>query len=96
MKSLKTIATAASFASVIGLATFGLAPSVANAAPALPGIPWQQDDGHGHGHGHGDWGGDDDWGPGPWWGPPGPAYWGPSACINASGPWGYVSGSACI
>jgi hypothetical protein len=54
------------------------------------------DPGHGHGHGHGDWGDYD--GPGDWRGPYyGPAYYGPpQACVSATGPYGYVSGSLCI
>ena len=46
--------------------------------------------------GHGDWGDYD--GPGEWRGPYyGPAYYGPpQACVSATGPYGYVSGSLCI
>lgn len=102
MFSLKTFASAAMIASALGFASFGLAGGVANAAPALPGIPWQQD--HGHGHGHGGWGGDDNWGPGPGWGPgagywgaPAAGYWGgPYACISATGPFGYVTATGCL
>jgi hypothetical protein len=39
MKNLKTTASTATIAGAFGLATFGLAPLVANAAPALQGIP---------------------------------------------------------
>jgi hypothetical protein len=97
---LKRVISEAIVVGAVGLTAVGLgAGSVANAAPigpAMPGIPLPQG-GHGHGHGHG-WDGDGDghWN-GPWYGP---GYWGGrgfiSACINASGPYGYVSGSICI
>jgi hypothetical protein len=96
--NLKKILSEATVAGALGLAALGLGVGLANAAPPSPatsGTPWQQHGpGHGHGHGHdGDWG---DWEDGgPWYGPP---YWGPgiSACVNATGPYGYVSGSLCI
>jgi len=94
--NLKKILSEATVAGALGLAALGLGVGLANAAPPSPatsGTPWQQH-GPGHGHGHdGDWG---DWEDGgPWYGPP---YWGPgiSACVNATGPYGYVSGSLCI
>ncbi len=61
----------------------------ATAGISLPqdGHGWGHCDGHGH-WGCGDWGGPG-WGPG-WYGP------GLSACISATGPVGYVTGSACI
>jgi hypothetical protein len=83
MMVLKKIAAGAVLAGTVGLATLGLGTGIANATPASPGIPWQQDDGpwwpgHGHGHGDdwgrgrgGDWGGGDwggGWGGGPGWG----------------------------
>ena len=104
MLNVTTIASAAAVAGALGFAALGLGPGVAHADPALPGIPWQQDDdggwGGGHGHGHGHWGGGGgDWGGGPGWGGGGPGWgWGPGvgACVSATGPWGYVTGSACI
>jgi hypothetical protein len=94
---LKKSMAAAAIAAAFGITALGLGSGAANAVPTSPvaaGTPWSQDGGHGHGHGHDDWDGGDGWG-GPWYGP---AYWGPgiSACVNASGPWGYVSGSLCI
>src|ERR1700747_3713748 len=64
MIDLKTLATGATIAGVLGLSALGIGAGTASAAPPLPTgpqIPWQQD-GHGHGHWHGDdggWGGDD-------------------------------------
>jgi hypothetical protein len=100
MMNLNTIAATASIAGALGLAALGTGLGVANAVPpvpATPGTPWQQDDGHGHGHGNnGDWG-DGDQGRGAWYGPGYGPYLGPiAACVNASGPFGYVSGSLCI
>ncbi len=37
------------------------------------------------------WGDQGDWGPG--WNGPG---WPVNACVSATGPWGYVTGTACI
>jgi hypothetical protein len=96
--NLKKIMAAAAIAAAFPITALGLgAGGVANAAPISPvtsGTPLPQDghgwghcDGHGHG-GCGGWGGPG-WGPG-WYGP------GLSACISATGPWGYVTGSACI
>ena len=94
MISLQKIAAGAAMAGALSLTAVGLGSGIASATPAMPGIPWQQD-GHGHGHGHGDWD-DDGGGPGPWWGPPAPWGGAPVGCISASGPFGYVQGSACI
>ena len=60
MLNVKTIASAAAVAGALGFAAFGLGAGVAHADPALPGIPWQQDDDGGWGHGHGHWGGGGD------------------------------------
>jgi hypothetical protein len=96
--NLKKILSEATVAGALGFAALGLGVGLANAAPPSPatsGTPWQQHGpGHGHGHGHDGDGGDWEDG-GPWYGPP---YWGPgiSACVNATGPYGYVSGSLCI
>ena len=96
--NLKKILSEATVAGALGLAALGLGVGLANAAPPSPatsGTPWQQH-GPGHGHGHGHDGDSGDWEDGgPWYGPP---YWGPgiSACVNATGPYGYVSGSLCI
>lgn len=95
MIDLKTIAAEATIAGALGLTALGMGAGVANAAPPSPvtsGTPWAQDKPH-----HGDW--DDwddrgDWGGGPWYG--GPGYGGIQACISATGPFGYVTGSACI
>jgi hypothetical protein len=94
--NLKKIAAATTIAGALGLTALGMGPGVVNAAPPAPLTPSQQDDGHGHGHGHnGDWG--DGWDQGPWYGPNYGPYLGPiTACVNATGPWGYVSGSLCI
>ncbi len=102
MIDLKAIAAAATIGGALAISVLGVGTGVAHAVPISPGVsgtPWPQDDdwwGDGHGHGHGHWG--RGWGPG--WGPGyGPGYgYGPGvgACVSASGPWGYVSGSACI
>jgi hypothetical protein len=100
---LKKTISAAAFVGALGFGALGLGSGgVASAAPifpAAPATPLPQDPGHGHGHGHGgDWGWDGgNWG-GPWYGP---GYWnGPggwiNACVSATGPWGYVTGSVCI
>jgi hypothetical protein len=81
---LKKIAAGAELAGTLGLATLGLGTGIANATPASPGIPWQQDDGgwwgHGQGHGHGgDWGrGRGGWGGG----------WGGGPCGGVGPVWG--------
>ena len=84
--TLTKIAAATALSTVLGLAGLGAGAGFASADP-----------GHGHGPGHGDWG-PDDHGRGDWRGPYyGPAYYGPpSACIQATGPFGFVSGGACI
>ena len=98
--NLNKTTSAAAVVAALGFSAVGLvAEGTASGAPipASPVAPLPQDDGHGHGHGpwHGD--GDGHWG-GPWNG--GPGYWGGpgfvSACVSATGPWGYVSGSICI
>jgi hypothetical protein len=96
--NLKKIMAAAVIAGAFGFTALGVCPGVVNAVPASPvtsGAPLPQDNGgwwwgpgHGHGHGHGRWG--------PGWGGPGWYGGGVSACISATGPWGYVTGSACI
>ena len=92
--SLKRILFAAAIAGAVGFSAVGLgAGGVASAVPlppATPGIPLPQKP-HGHGH-DGDWNDEDGWGwNGPGWNGPGI-----SACISATGPWGYVTGTACI
>ena len=98
MIDLKTIAAGATIAGALGLTALGMGLGVANAAPPSPvtsGTPWPQDKPHGDGHGHdGDWHGGD-WGGGPWHGGPG-WYPGIDACVSATGPFGYVTGSVCI
>lgn len=94
MVNLKMIMAAAVITGVCSFAALGWGAGMANAVPISPVTPvttWAQDPDHGHGHGHGG----DDWG-GPWYGPG--WYGGPgiSACVSATGPWGYVTGSACI
>jgi hypothetical protein len=83
--TLTKIAAAVAVSGAVGLAGHGFGSAIAYADP-----------GHGHGHGHGDWGEYD--GPREWRGPYyGPAYYGaPQACVSATGPYGYVSGSLCI
>jgi hypothetical protein len=92
----KKIMAAAAIAAAIPITALGLSSGTANAVPTSPVAPpttWSQDDGGwwwpgpGHGHGHG-WG--HRWGPGWGWGP------GVGACVSATGPWGYVTGTACI
>lgn len=102
--NLKKIMAAVAIASAFGFTALEPGPGVASADPLSPNtarIPWSQDGGDGWwgpGHGHGHWG--RGWGHG--WGGPGygygPGWYGPgiSACISATGPWGYVTGSACI
>ena len=74
----------------------GWGAGMANAGPISPATPvttWPQNPGHGHGHGGGGW-------DGPWYGPGyGPGWYGGpgiSACLSATGPFGYVTGSVCI
>ena len=70
----------------LGVAAIGLGTGVANAAPGAPNIDIVEKP-----H-HDDW---DDWDD--WRGWDGPRYWGPvQACISATGPFGYVTGTACI
>ena len=99
MVKLKMIMAAAIAAGAGSFTALGWGAGMANATPITPDTPlttWAQDPGHGHGHGHGgdDW--DGDWG-GPW---NGPGWYGGApginACVSATGPWGYVSGSVCI
>jgi len=79
--TLTKIAAAAALSGALGLAGLGLGAGFANADP-------------GHGHGHGDWNWDDDHGPRDG---RGPFYLGqPSACVQATGPFGYLSGSLCV
>src|ERR1700739_4567803 len=93
---------AAAIAAAFPITALGLGSSTANAlptSPVAPGTTWSQDNGwwwgpgHGHGHGPGGWGPGwrgPGWGRGWGWGP------GLSACVSATGPWGYVTGSVCI
>jgi hypothetical protein len=83
--ALTKLAAAAALSGALGLAGLGVGAGFAYADP-------------GHGHGHGDRGWDEDNGRGDWRGPYyGPAYYGPpSACVQATGPFGYVSGSFCL
>lgn len=95
MIDLKTIAVTATMACALGLTPLGMGLGVANAAPGTPRIDIAEKP-----H-HGDW---DDWGPGngghgngghgKWRG--GGWYPGIDACISATGPYGNVSGYACI
>ena len=106
MVNLKKMMAAVAIVGAFGFTALGPGLGVANAvSPGMFGTPLPQDDGGGGGwwwgpgHGHG---------PGPGWVPPGhrygPGYGGPGygygpgvyACISATGPFGYVSGSACI
>jgi len=82
--TLKKIAAVAALSAGLGLAGLGAGAGVAFADP-----------GHGHGHDGWNW---DDHGRGDWRGPYyGPAYYGPpQACVQATGPFGFVSGGACI
>lgn len=78
--TLSKIAAAAALSAGLGLAGL-FGAGVASADP-------------GHGHGHGDWNWEDDHGPRDW---RGPFYFGqPSACVQATGPFGYVSGALCV
>jgi hypothetical protein len=92
MLSVKTVVGGSIIAGGLAIAGSGLVP-VANATPSAPAIAGPQyfaENGPGRGHGHGH---DDDWG----WDDRGPRRWDPvDACIGIQGPFGYVSGSACI
>lgn len=86
--NLKKIFAEAMIAVALSFSALGLGAGVANAKPHPP---------HPPGPGWGDWGDEGDqgnWGPG-WYGP---GWYGPgiNACISATGPWGYVTGTACI
>jgi hypothetical protein len=111
-KTMAATAIAGAFGfTALGLSAAGVARAEP-ISPATPGTHWAQDDGDwwgdgdgwGHGHWHGGWG--HGWGHGyrhGYWGP-GYGYgyghgWyggGVSACVSATGPWGYVTGSVCI
>jgi hypothetical protein len=83
MNVKKTIA-AVTIAGALSFSALGLGAGVADAKPHPP---------HPPGPGWEDWGDQGNWGPG-WYGP---GYWGPGwACVSATGPWGYVTGTACI
>ena len=85
--NLKKIMAAAAvgFAfTAVGFGAEAVASAVPN-SPVTPGISLPED---GHGWGCGGWGGPR-WGPG-WYGG------GINACVSATGPWGYVTGTACI
>ncbi|ORB50904.1 hypothetical protein BST42_19315 [Mycolicibacterium rhodesiae] len=84
--TLMKIAATAALSAGLGLAGLGVGAGVASADP-------------GHGHGHDGWQWDDhDRGRGGWRGPDyGPVYYGPpAACVQATGPFGLVTGGACI
>ena len=86
MIDLKRIAAGTMIIGALGGAAIGLGTGVANAAPGAPNIDVVEKP-----H-HDDW---DDWDD--WRGWDGPRYWGPvQACISATGPFGYVTGTACI
>ena len=95
MIDLKAVAAGAFLSAGLALAAVGVGASVANATPAAPAVAGPQfisqdgpGRGHGHGHGHDDWWWDDD---------RGPRGWDPvDACIGVQGPFGYVSGGACV
>jgi hypothetical protein len=102
--NLKMIMAAAVITGAFSFTALGWGAGLADAVPSPPATPvttWPQDPGwghgpgHGHGHGGGDWGDWGDRGGGPWYGP---GWYGPgiSACVSATGPWGYVTGSVCI
>ena len=90
---LKKIAAGAAMTAGLGFTVLGLGAGVANAeppSPAVTGILWQQDRGHGGGdwgHGDGDrqdWGDRGGWGDGGNWG-----YGGNWGCVT--GPFGYIT-----
>ena len=83
--NLKRIVAGAMIAATLGFSALGLGAGVANAKPHGPGGPWIPGPGHGH------------WVDGPWRGPGwGPDLWPINACVSATGPFGYVTGTACI
>lgn len=90
---VKKIAAGAVMVGALGFSAVGLGAGIASAAPSTPaiaGILWQQDRGHGDDGGYwghddgrnwgdrGGWGNDGNWGYGPGWG-----------CIT--GPFGHVT-----
>ena len=90
MIDLKRIAAGTMIVGAFGLAAAGMSTGVASAAPGAPSIDIVQKP-----H-HDDW---DDWDGDDWRGWDGPRYWGPGpiqACVSATGPFGYVTGTACI
>ena len=95
MIDLKAVAVGTFISAGMALAAMGVSAGVANAAPVAPAgagpqVLFAQDGpGRGHGHGHDDW----------WWddGGRGPRNWDPvDACVGVQGPFGFVSGGACI
>ena len=94
---LKKTISAVTIAGVLGFGLLGLGVGgVASAvpSPSTSGTPLPQKPHGPHGPGGGDWNGPGWNGPG-WYGP---GWYAPgiSACISATGPWGYVTGTACI
>ena len=88
MVDLKKIAAETIIVGAFGPAAAGMSTGVANATPGAPNIDIVEKP-----H-HDDW---DDWDGDNWRGWDGPRYWGPiQACVSATGPWGYVTGTACI
>lgn len=89
MIDLKAVAVGAFLSAGLALTAVGVSAGIANAAPAIAGPQYiSEGPGHGNGHGHDDWWWDDD---------RGPRGWDPvDACIGVQGPFGYVSGGACI
>ena len=82
--NLKKIFAGAMIGGALSFSALGLGAGVADAKPH-PNPP---------GPGHGDW---EDGGDGAWYGPGYGPYLGPiQACVSATGPWGYVTGTACI
>jgi hypothetical protein len=92
--NLKAVAAGTFISAGLTLAAMGVSAGVANAAPVSPAsvgpqVFAQNGPGRGHGHGHDDW----------WWDDrgPGPRNWDPvDACVGVQGPFGFVSGGACI
>ena len=78
--NVKKTIAAVTIASTLSFSGLALGAGVADAKPHPP---------HPPGPGWGNWGDQGNWGPG-WWGVPG------YACVSATGPWGYVTGTACI
>jgi hypothetical protein len=88
MSDLTKIAAGTMIVGAFALPAAGMSTGVANAAPGAPIIDIVEKP-----H-HDDW---DDWRGDDWRGWDGPGYWGPvQACVSATGPWGYVTGSVCI